>query len=103
MITVECKCGWRGDQAKLVHDAETDEKHCPLCHAIFVPFTAAARRDATFAYEAQRRFAEYEQRYADQKEIDERTWLRVWSGQQWGDEAPNRLFGSWINKHGEAV
>lgn len=43
-ITVECKCGWRGFQSTLVYDKETDENHCPLCHAMFVAFPATALR-----------------------------------------------------------
>jgi hypothetical protein len=41
-ITVQCKCGWAGHQSKLVYDKETDEKHCPLCHAIFTPWPISA-------------------------------------------------------------
>ena len=52
---------------------------------------------------AKGRFAQCAQWAADKDEIDERDWLRVWSGSQWGDEAPNRLFGSWLNQDGEAV
>lgn len=37
-ITVECKCGWRGQQSTLVNDNETGEKHCPLCHEFFAAF-----------------------------------------------------------------
>lgn len=53
--------------------------------------------------EAQRRFAACAQWEAEQEEYDERAWLTIWSGQQWGDQAPNRLFGSWLNRDGEAV
>lgn len=37
------------------------------------------------------------------KKQQEREWLPFWSGPQWGDEAPNRLFGAWLNHEGEAV
>lgn len=40
---------------------------------------------------------------ADRLEADERAWLTFWAGPQWGDEAPNRLFGAWLNRDGEAV
>jgi hypothetical protein len=50
--------------------------------------------------EAQRRFATCDQLRADQ---EERIWLTVWAGKQWGDQAPNRLFGSWLNELGEAL
>lgn len=53
--------------------------------------------------DAQRRFAACAQLRADQEERDERIWLTVWAGKQWGDQAPNRIFGSWLNERGEAV
>lgn len=53
--------------------------------------------------EARRRFAGCDQLYADQREREEREWLTFWAGHQWGDEAPNRLFGAWLNQDGEAV
>lgn len=40
---------------------------------------------------------------ADRLEADERAWLTFWAGPQWGDEAPNRLFGAWLNQDGEGV
>ena len=59
--------------------------------------------DPAIVAEASRRFAACDQYFADYDEINERVWLRVWAGQQWGDQAPNRLFGSWLNRDGEAV
>lgn len=59
--------------------------------------------DSAVVSEASRRFADCAQYWADYDEINERVWLRVWAGQQWGDQAPNRLFGSWLNRDGEAV
>lgn len=50
-----------------------------------------------------RYFARAAQLSADEDERQEREWLTFWSGQQWGDEAPNRLFGAWLNQDGEAV
>jgi len=59
--------------------------------------------DDSLISEAQRRFAVCNQLYADKQERDERDWLTFWAGPQWGDEAPNRLFGAWLNQDGEAV
>lgn len=56
-----------------------------------------------FIAEAQARFAVCNQLYADIEERDERDWLTFLAGSQWGDEAPNRLFGAWLNHDGEAV
>lgn len=48
-------------------------------------------------------FADAAQSMADAEEQQERAWLTFWAGPQWGDEAPNRLFGAWLNQDGEAV
>lgn len=53
--------------------------------------------------EAKRHFVACNQLYADQREREERVRLTFWSGPQWGDEAPNRLFGAWLNQDGEVV
>lgn len=53
--------------------------------------------------EAKRHFAGCARLHAEQQEREEHEWLTFWSGQQWGDEAPNRLFGAWLNQDGEAV
>lgn len=52
---------------------------------------------------AAERFAVCAQSRADHEELEDRSWLTFWAGRQWGDEAPNRLFGSWLNQDGEAV
>jgi hypothetical protein len=49
------------------------------------------------------RLAVANQYWADQQERTDRIWLTIWAGMQWGDEAPNRLFGAWVNRDGEAI
>ena len=49
------------------------------------------------------RFADSTQVAADREESYYRLWLTILAGHQWGDEAPNRLFGAWLNQDGEAV
>lgn len=63
----------------------------------------AVGNEAALLNLAKGRFAQCAQWQADRDELEERDWLRFGSGSQWGDEAPNRLFGAWLNQDGEAV
>lgn len=51
----------------------------------------------------QERFKLSAQQAADIREFEKRFWLRFLAGSQWGDEAPNWLFGAWLNYDGDAV
>lgn len=53
--------------------------------------------------EARQRFAESAADAAYADVIDYHMWLKFWSGPEWGDEPPHRLFGSWVKSDGDAT
>jgi hypothetical protein len=48
-ITVQCKCGWVGEQSFLKYKAESDDLVCPDCSAVFSTWPLARRDNVKYS------------------------------------------------------